>query len=496
MPSLFLELACETDVAISERSATLGGYQPLDYVPGSQLLGAAARLLYDTLPPEASFRIFHAGAVRFGNALPVSRAGEPAYPIPLSFHHEKGCSWEEGGRAIAERLANRSRASATTQAEREQIRSGYLDRFGFVAKPDLRSTLRTAVHESGRAREGFLYGIGGIPGGTRLLARVDADDSADLERLRGALAGRTLLLGRSRQAEMGRVACRETTPFSEPRGQSAPPEDEAVFWCLSDLALRNPETGQPEFEPFPEAFGLPAGFELDLERSFLRPRRYSPFNGKRRRPDLERQVIIAGSVIFFAGRGAARCDPQQIRRRVERGVGEYRQDGLGRVAFAPVLLAAERPVFEEGGGATRAAEPHVAEPTGPLRDWLRVRNEEIGAEEKAWKNGYELAKAFVALRHASAIHVAQWGEIRRLARVHGERAGAEIDRFIRDGVRKLAWAKEVRRGESLADWLIRELAEVRRKDGSRHAAMVAEAMAQEVPRLAKTRKKKQAEAGA
>ena len=70
MRRMLLILTPTERAAFSARAATEGDHQTLNYIPGAALLGWAAARLYDDM--EDPFCVFHSGAVRFSNALPLT----------------------------------------------------------------------------------------------------------------------------------------------------------------------------------------------------------------------------------------------------------------------------------------------------------------------------------------------------------------------------------------------------------------------------------------
>ncbi|HCF61174.1 MAG TPA: hypothetical protein DFS52_24650, partial [Myxococcales bacterium] len=384
MKSLWLRIQLETDVAITESSATVGGHHSLGYVPGAALLGAAARAGYPDGDPDLAWRLFHSGAVRFGAALPLGSDGAPCVPMPLALHYPKGESAKAESDRLSKSVLNLPRAMRKEGVQLKQLREGFLDGALKVTEPSFRSSMRTAV-DGGRAREGFLYTISAMPAGTVLLARVDADDEAGLAEVRQRIVEREVRLGRSRNAEFGRARIEEAGAVPEgARRAGAPKAEEALFLCLSDLCLRDAASGQPTFEPDPAAFGLPQGWRFEPAKSYLRVRRYSPFNAQRRRPDLERHAIVAGSVLVFSGEGTPSAEA--VAAAVAGGVGSYRAEGLGQVLFEPAILSGASPAAVSEGKKTEKEAPAAA-PEGELREWLRAQEQRRVATDDAWKEG-------------------------------------------------------------------------------------------------------------
>jgi CRISPR-associated protein Csx10 len=467
--SLFLEIKLLGDVAISERSATVGGHRALLYLPGSQLLGAAAKALYDdSLDPKVAWSVFHAGEVRFGNAYLFGSGDAPALPLPLSLYAPKGAPAKDRlSGVLTEHVVNRARGQDEPRVQFSQIRSEFIDGRLAVRSPRLRTSLRTAVDPTGRAQDGLLFGITAMQAGTVLRGRIDADSPALLDQVGAALAGKTLRIGRSKHAEFGLVEVRKVDPWGPPPRNLSPEDDTAVFWCLSDLALRHQDTGQVTLAPLAEWFGLPPGWAFDARRSFLRTRRYSPFNTHRERPDLERQVIVAGSVLCFAGTG--RPDPDAIDRVIARGIGEHRAEGLGQVAYEPALLAQRRiPPPASAAPALRAAEAaKPAAPTGALFKWVEERERRRAARDEAWEVAMEWV-AKLAKPSWSRLPAAQWGEIRVRARRHAHepaRLVAEIESYTGDSLRKLEkrWGAQ-HEGQTLGKQLVELLRDLLRHD--------------------------------
>lgn len=410
MKSLYLELTLLSDVAVSERSATIGGHLALPYIPGSTLLGACAANGGYAAANERAWAVFHSGAVRFGDALPAGNDGAPALPMPLSLHLPKQ---EARGGTAPSAASNRARGNLGTPVQWVQLRKNFMASNLAEVRTGQRQSLRTAVTEEGRARDGLLFGISALPSGTVLRSRVDVDDDAVLAFVRERLVGRELRIGRSRGTEFGRVRVEQVAAWREPTSGSPKPGT-ALFYCVSDLYLLDSATGQASVVPSSNAFGLPEKWLFNSERSFIRTRRYTPFNGARGLPDTERQVVVAGSVLMFEGAGVP--DPRAVALAINAGVGLARAEGLGRVLFEPGFLSGERPIawgVETPAGAPRPA----ARPTGALLAWAEARASESLERDRA----HDLAESWLrlpSLEDAAKLPPAQWGQVRAIARLH------------------------------------------------------------------------------
>ncbi|HYN78087.1 MAG TPA: hypothetical protein VES73_09880, partial [Lamprocystis sp. (in: g-proteobacteria)] len=374
MKGLELTLTLQEDCVFSERAATEGGHRGLDYIPGATLLGAAAARLYrdPEISPAEAFTLFHSGQVRFGNGLPLGENGERAWPVPLCWHQAKREGAENNGLLTHERVFRGAKLPHDKQPQ--QLRQGYVTHGGRLIRPLESLRLKTAIDPAtGRARDAALFGYESLSAHQRFVARVDIDDAVPdqlYEKLR-TIFGDEILLGRSRSAEFGRVHCAVRDLPDEPAGAGTTAVDSGLsllpgdgyaqritLWLLSDLAALD-DLGQPTLAPTPKWLGLPDG-TMVLDQSFVRARRYSPWNAHRRGPDLERQVLVQGSVLVFDLSAALTAEHRVC---IAAGLGAYRETGLGQVWLDPTILGDPRggqhPDFQK---AKSTSDPNAAGP--------------------------------------------------------------------------------------------------------------------------------------
>jgi hypothetical protein len=313
----------------------------------------------------------------------------------------------------------------------EQLRRGYVTLAGELIRPDLALRLKTVIDPStGRAQEAALFGYQALQAGTVLRASITADADVDvalLSQLQQVLAGE-LLLGRSRSAEYGRAEAqiRDQIPIQQGPNSGV----ELTLWLLADLSALD-SGGQPTLCPKPEWLGLPTG-ELLVERSFLRTRRYSPWNAHKHGRDLERQVIAQGSVLVFSLEQPLEASHLVA---VDAGLGAHREAGFGRVWINPPLLANTHPKFESLEHPTpenaKASEPTPVSDS-PLISWLRARVERQTAGESNAARARELV-ANLRERLADARRLrgllagtpvgpsaSQWGAVLQAAKSRGD----------------------------------------------------------------------------
>lgn len=347
MKQYTITLTLQEDVIISQRSASLGGHRSLDYVPGAVLLGACASRLYDRICAEfgqqQAYRLFHSGKVRFGNAYPLSVSGQLGMPMPLVWRYKKTDSYQskrDGGRyQLAIDKINQNKNDDGVQYV--QLRSGYLTGDLEILKPGQTLRMKTAIDpDTARAATSQLFGYQALQAGQRFSATLAADDDVlELAELAAEAMRGTLLLGRSRSAQYGKAVCEVNESFNPPApGAGVLGTKQFKLWLQADTVLQD-DIGRPLMHG--EQVGLPGlpGSKIEWQDSVLRFRRYSPYNGKRRSFDTERQAIEKGSVLSVTLNTALDQAQWDV---LQAGLGLYRESGLGQVAVNHVLTDSDK----------------------------------------------------------------------------------------------------------------------------------------------------------
>jgi CRISPR-associated protein Csx10 len=467
MRTVTIDITLEQPAVFSLQSGSAGAHRGLDYIPGSTLLGHAAGTLYTQLSTDDAWTLFHSGRVRFGDGLPVCAAAT-AWPVPLSWHAIKGDAPLRDGRFLDDALFDPSFVTAQQDSQPRQVRGGYVTESGDFVLPPRVQTLKTTIDPAtGRAAEGQLFGYEAIAAGQRFRAVLsrDADVHDDLwKRLTEVMQG-SARLGRSRSAQFGRVVM-QAEELGEDTPRSTPPSEELTLWLLSDLALDR--AGQPCLAPEPSLLGLPAGSEWLADSSFLRPRRYSPYNAYRRHYDTERQLISRGSVLRY--RLSTPLDSATVRM-LESGVGQHIEAGLGRVAVNPRLLSTSPPQFAAHAVASPSRETRKAPASSPLSPFARAL---AARHARLHGDGMEAAARDLHRRYGAIVKQAraydafseppgrsQWGRLKQLASDHRHESADLLHALFNQengAIRaraKTGW--EVRYGtdpgERLADWM-------------------------------------------
>lgn len=430
-----LEITLLEDCVFSASSATAGAHASRDRIPGQTLLGAAASRLYARLDPTTAFTTFHSGKLRFGDGLP-RLGGETAFPIPMAWHHAKEDRPTDASKRLkSDRIHNFLLVQEMPDGRQpEQMRKGFLTRDGYQIEPQHELRLKTAIDpDTGRAAESQLFGYDALSRGQTFMATLEADDDFDeaiFEEVVQVLAG-DQMLGRSRSAEYGRVRIRPTE--IAPAQPATVTDNEVTLWLLSDLALQDAH-GFPTLEPHPEYLGLGPG-QAAFDRSFLRHRRYAPWNAFRRGYDRERAVLSAGSVITLTL--DAPPDPESLAA-LEHGAGLCREAGLGRVKANPELLRQPQPVFAE---PTPGPDPRLPpRPDHPLIAWLESRDDDraFRIHEKVRQNMEEYTRLLERGRRMQGLRPedafgpspSQWSQIYEQAR--GSRGRNLSERLFAD----------------------------------------------------------------
>lgn len=242
------------------------------------------------------------------------------------------------------------------------------------------------------------------------------------------LTGPDIRLGRSRSAQFGRV---QMTLCSQPPVLSASLDSGAEvgqvhFYLASDLALVG--AGGPRLDPQPSEFGLPDDWRLVRERTFLRTRRYSPWNSFHQSRLTERQVLARGSVLTFAAPSANPTTPADlaaIRARLAGGLGEHRAEGLGWVMVNPEMVVNLPDLKRLTAPAAAPAPQSTAAYSGSaagLAEWVELRQTCQVVQRAALRVGRVWAEDWLRL-HWGAAHAeplgrsgkSQWNEVHQCA---------------------------------------------------------------------------------
>ncbi len=402
---LELEITALTDLSLSSDNHTLGQPETHDFIPGRTLWGAVASEAYRRGMDESeAFRLFHQGAIRFLDAVPM-RGDDRTYPTPLAWHQLKD-STDTQYKNFALDEVRRQAAGQQHKGSKGGWNIALEDGKFSPVKVDRDYSLRTAVDPSGKARQGLLFGLPVVRAGTRFWTSVSGSQD-DLAKVNSLLVGRELRLGRSRNAELGVVLVKERSRQVRDLAPGGGTVSSFSVLCVSRCVFRDGH-GAPTLKPSPADFGLDDSWTLDFQQSFIRATSAVHFNSKRGRPESERFAIERGSVLTFSS--ANSVDLTTVVDFVKGGVGEHRGQGYGDVLVAPRWLTLAQ--LERVDSDPAKPDASVAEPKDELFAWATARARQKKSLTELHSEAVNLA---VELRKAR-VPASQWGVLRRMAR--------------------------------------------------------------------------------
>ncbi len=406
---MFFKCRLLSDIILNSKLFTEGNMTTLDYIPGSNFLGIAARSIYGLLSAEEAYEVFHSGAVSFGDAT-ISMDNKTSYRIPLALktpkkkdkaltapthlHHDM---FDETGKVLSQFL----------DSQFKQVRDGYVCSDGEIAASLSKSFALKSAHDptSRRSKKGSMYGFESLRKGQEFVFSVRFKDDRHLDTVTEALVG-LKRIGKSRTAQYGQLEIGRIEPV---KGVSTFKSGKyTLVYAQSNLCFFD-AWGQPTFRPTGEDLGLP-GCLVDWQRSQIRHYSYSPWNGKRNTTESQRHCIAMGSVFYVQGETSSEVAE----------IGSFRAEGLGRVIYNPEFLKSGSEV-----GITsffRCKDRNIHAPnklisakdvkTGLARYLISIK-EEKQKEVQLVRNVRGALKD--AQKNMGKISSSQWGAIRAIA---------------------------------------------------------------------------------
>ncbi|HQK26179.1 MAG TPA: hypothetical protein PK393_11725, partial [Synergistaceae bacterium] len=201
--------------------------------------------------------------------------------------------------------------------------------------------------------------------------------------------------------------------------------------------------GVPTLLPRGEDLGVEGG-TLNLERSFLRQRRYTPWNAFFNGRMAERQVLCKGSVLCFTIPDLV--DPAALQRTLEGGVGCHREEGLGQILVNPPWVLSPPPLRK--GAALPSEEGPSKAPRSELTGYLRRKADRIALSQDAYTTGLAWAKEWFELSKkitadgAKVPGKSQWSSLREVALRFQETPEVlkrKVSEFCGESLRRRAW---------------------------------------------------------
>lgn len=443
MKTIQLQCTLLSDVIISETSATTGNRHSLDFIPGNNFLGIAASKLYNE-ENEKTHLLFHSGKVRFGDAHP-SLAGVRGVRIPAVVFRPK---LKDGvDEHYFHHLLPTELSKEMGEKQLKQCREGFYVFDGEQAtkvKVEKTFALKSAYDSENRCSQDHqLFGYEAMNKGLILYFEVELDDDAAqyAEELAAALCG-TRHLGRSRTAQYGLVEITATS-FEQLKSDAVVDCEEMLVYADGRLIFLD-EHGLSTFQPTLQQLGFEGKGKILWHKSQVRTFSYAPWNFKRQAFDSQRCGIEKGSVFVVRANTA----PKKYAY-----VGDYQQEGFGRVVYNPDILSKNKANQEgkamfkfEEQKKTRSEEPRKEVKETPLLAYLKRAQE----KDKRVFDVQKVVNEFVN-KHADKFKgerfASQWGSIRSLAMVTSDAGQMErnVRNFLKHGVAEEQWNENGRR---------------------------------------------------
>jgi hypothetical protein len=315
------------DVVLNSSLATEGNMQSLDYIAGSNFYGIVAGAIYNdnTIPNEEKKRLLHSNAVSFGDAS-ISDGQDLFYSMPYVYFKEKDN--EQAKIMLHHQIVGNAKYDGI---QFKQERNGFLNSKGkYIKKVKKNFQLKSAYDRKNRTSDdGKMFGFEAIESGQIFTFTVVYQNESDIGLIEAKLLGDDKFIGKSKTAQYGRVKIASEENINKIPSFNNPTF--ALVYVESHLCFFDTD-GLPTFKPTIDQLGFESG-EINWEKSQIRTFVYSPWNGKRQTNTMQRNCIAKGSVFYIE-------DPKRSEN-TPRSVGEYINEGLGRILINPVFLENE-----------------------------------------------------------------------------------------------------------------------------------------------------------
>lgn len=458
-----LQFRCRllTDVILNSSSATESINSTLDYIPGSCFLGIVARDYARYAQEGLAHALFHSGQVQFGDAHPAYTQGEKqlrSWRTPAAFFRPK----LDKEQCFVHFAIPDPASEELVRLQLRQERKGFWafetsgdTTLAHPVNPTTNFTLKSAYDsEHRRAKDEQLFGYEALRAGMDFLFSVVVEEGENtgqvVDALQRELVGKRRV-GRSRSAQYGLV---EIEPYDFPTitPSISLTNGRVAVYAESRLCFTD-EWGMSTAMPTAQQLGFAEGAKIDWEHSQVRTFRYSPWNAKRGYADAERFGIEKGSVMVVEASALPDNDA---------AVGEYRNEGFGRVCYNPAFLKADAEgrstiQFEENSSMSTEAPLQASGYTSPLLDYLQAQKKAEEVEYSIYELVNEWMKEY-AHHFTGVAFASQWGTIRSLAmqypdadrlveKLFGRQQGALLpiiaekddNAYLRHGVAQQKW---------------------------------------------------------
>lgn len=395
---------CEllADIVLNSSLATEGNMQSLDYIAGSNFYGIVAAAVYadNGIKSDEKKRLLHSEQVSFGDAM-ISDGDSVFYSMPFAYYKEKD-------KSDAPIVLHHQIVDLKDGIQYKQERSGYLNAYGqLIKKVKKNFQLKSAYDRNNRTSdEGKMFGFEAIEAGQKFIFSVIYQDDSDIKTIENHLLGEKYI-GKSKTAQYGKVKISELKTINSISSFEA--KDVALVYAESHLCFFT-ANGLPTYEPTIQDLGFESG-EIIWKKSQIRTFVYSPWNGKRATNTMQRNCIAKGSVFYIQ-------NPQK-KTGFPRSVGEYINEGLGRILINPVFLknnGNKLNISLTEMNLEKKKETTIANSDSILFKRLQlIKNQKQASIAIAQKVNETLAKLKSENNSLLKITSSQWGAIRALA---------------------------------------------------------------------------------
>lgn len=417
---LWVWVRLDEPLLVSRRADTGNQFESVQSIPGTVLRGALAwrvahrlgdALKEETGPDYESFvSLFFGDKVHFSSLLPLAinksdhTQAFAAIPAPKDL---VTCELHPGYPGAPEKghgVWSRAKGDDKEECPTCQASMNSLDHFIVLNDGGLRSDhtplQSVEMHismnpQSGRVREGELFGFVTLDPGQYFLGEIVCADKTAWETLR-QMSGlqkagdvNTLRMGKASRRGHGQVSVifaeESASPWRGPAiDQRVTDPADVVMTLLSDAIVVD-EWGRA-VQGFDEAWlaqelDLPTGATICVtpERSFSAVRGFQSFNAKLGLPKARDTVLAAGSTVHLQFDGIDLANLQKVLETAEaQGIGLRRNEGFGRVVFNhPVHGGAWPEEFLRLPEALVRRDDLGSYPQARLRDFARRWQEKL-----------------------------------------------------------------------------------------------------------------------
>lgn len=414
MSTLVFRVKFLSDIVLPATSNTEGNINQLDFIPGSNFLGMAAKE-YNNY--ENSFDVFHSGNIRFGDATLLCE-GKESYKMPLCIFKEK---------TDESKIINQLQTSLSTLKQAKQVRNGYITKEKKVSFVEYNYSQKSAYDKvNRRSLDKSMFGYSAIKSGTTWQFTLNYSDisKSDLERVKANLLGRKRL-GKSKSAQYGEVEITLEGESENIEDLSLKPE--TILYAKSRLALVDAE-GNPTYNLTSICDGLEEN-NIEYSKTQLRTSSFTPYNRARETKDYERVVINKGSIILLKN------ITQEQLKSIQSGVGAYLSEGFGELLINPSFLSDATFDLEEV--STKQSKENSIEVSSDLALFLQSRANtkkvKLDLADEVHSFIQNNAKLYTQKMNS------QWGTIRSIC-ANTTDIYADVEEYITHGIAKEKWA--------------------------------------------------------